>query len=111
MQQDDNEEEVKPGGKACELKTLMQVYRLHKYLSARICEYVFIIRKSYHLVKNDIIGKLFGKKNPFAEIENMLASEKQVKFNTTGSSLEEKNEFNSSPKMNRQATDAFFDKK
>ena len=48
--------EVKPGGKAAELRTLMQVYRLHKFLSARICEYIFILRKSYSIV-SAMIGK------------------------------------------------------
>jgi hypothetical protein len=58
-----------PDGIGRELKTLMQVNRLHKYLSARVCEFIFVLRKCYSLVKNDIIGKLFGKKNPFQEIE------------------------------------------
>ena len=78
-----------PDGIAGELKTLMQVNRLHKYLSARVCEFIFVLRKCYSLVKNDIIGKLFGKKNPFQEIEIPSAPQSQVSLKPSQSAAKE----------------------
>ena len=45
----------------------MQVNRLHKLLGARICEFIYILKRSYQLIKTDLIYKLFGKKNPFID--------------------------------------------
>ena len=45
----------------------MQVNRLHKIFSARTCEFLFLIKKSFRLIKDDLMYKLFGKKNPFVD--------------------------------------------
>ena len=52
-------------GKSVEIKSLMQFNRLHKILSARACEYLFILRNLNGLVKNTFISGAFPKKNPF----------------------------------------------
>lgn len=64
------EEKSSHGGKAAEIKTLMQCNRLHKILSARACEYLFLLKSLFSLVKNDFIVLAFPKKNPFSEIDS-----------------------------------------
>ena len=50
----------------------MQFNRLHKIMSARGCEYLFILRNSFMLVKNDLLGMAFPKKSPFSDIDSQL---------------------------------------
>lgn len=50
----------------------MQFNRLHKVVSARACEYIFILRQSYVLIKNEFITSCFPKKNFFTNIEAEL---------------------------------------
>ena len=64
------EEKSTHGGKAAEIKTLMQCNRLHKILSARACEYLFLLKNLFSLIKNDLIALAFPKKNPFSEIDS-----------------------------------------
>ena len=64
--------EVIHKGKAAEIKTLMQFNRLHKIMSARGCEYLFVLRTICSIIKNDIVAIAFPKKNPFAEVESHL---------------------------------------
>ena len=57
----------KKGVIAANVKSLMQFNRLHKLLGARLCEYVFVLKRSYTLIKSELITKLFGKNNPFKD--------------------------------------------
>ena len=51
----------------------MQFNRLHKVVSARACEYIFILRQSYFLIKTEFITSSFPKKNFFTNIEVELS--------------------------------------
>ena len=52
----------------------MQFNRLHKILSARACEYLFVLRSCFNLIKNDLITLAFPKKNPFSEVDNQVTN-------------------------------------
>ncbi len=41
-------------------------------VSARACEYIFILRQSYFLIKTEFINSCFPKKNFFTNIEAEL---------------------------------------
>ena len=50
----------------------MQFNRLHKVVSARACEYLFVLRQCYFLIKTEFIANAFPKKNFFSNIEQEL---------------------------------------
>ena len=52
---------------AANVKSLMQFNRFHKLIGARVCEYVYVLRRSHQLIKTELVYKLFGKKNPFID--------------------------------------------
>ena len=56
-------------GIAGQIKTLMQFNRLHKIVSARACEYIYILRQCFSLVSKDFIALVFPKKNVFNTVD------------------------------------------
>ena len=52
----------------------MQYNRLHKIVSARVCEFIFFIKHMFNLVRKDFIVAVFPKKNVFNSIELESAS-------------------------------------
>ena len=89
----------------------MQVNRLHKILSARTCEFLFLIKKSYRLIKDDLMYKLFGKKNPFIDepTQKGQAGIKDEKLQGSMRDFEMNQSVEVSTNKNRLASDAFFD--
>lgn len=94
----------------------MQLNRLHKLLGMRVCEFLYVIKRSYTLVKTQFVNKLFGKKNPFIDEQDEKKNPKVTQSREGTLTNTQLKDFDgmkdeTQPKNNRLATEAFFDQK
>jgi len=82
----------------------------------RVCEYLYVIRRSYILIKTQFVNKLYGKKNPFIDEQDEKKNPKATQSREGTLVNMQLRDFESikdesQPKNNRNATEALFDQK
>ena len=59
------EETITTKGVGHKIVSEMQANRIHMLLGKRVCELLFLLRKSHHMLINKFLPKIFGKRSPF----------------------------------------------